>query len=96
MDDLLQAMRRELQSRHNYLEGETIETIYFGGGTPSLLPTDDIQRIIDDICKHFHVITKPEITLEANPDDLTYHKIIELARTPVNRLSINLQHSWTI
>jgi oxygen-independent coproporphyrinogen-3 oxidase len=91
MSDLLEAMRRELQSRRNYLEGETIETIYFGGGTPSLLPTDDIQRILDDICKHFHVVAKPEITLEANPDDLTYHKIIELARTPVNRLSIGIQ-----
>jgi oxygen-independent coproporphyrinogen-3 oxidase len=91
MGDLLQAMRRELQSRRNYLEGETIETIYFGGGTPSLLPTDDIQRILDDIYSYFPVVEKPEITLEANPDDLTYHKIIELARTPVNRLSIGIQ-----
>ena len=91
MGDLLQAMRRELQSRRNYLEGETIETIYFGGGTPSLLPTDDIQRILDDIYTYFPVVEKPEITLEANPDDLTYHKIIELARTPVNRLSIGIQ-----
>jgi oxygen-independent coproporphyrinogen-3 oxidase len=91
MDDMLQAMRRELQSRRNYLEGETIETIYFGGGTPSLLPTDDIQRILDDIYKHFRIVAQPEITLEANPDDLTYHKIVELARTPVNRLSIGIQ-----
>jgi oxygen-independent coproporphyrinogen-3 oxidase len=91
MEDLLLAMRRELQSRRNYLEGEIIETIYFGGGTPSLLPTDDIQRIVDDIYKQFNVAAKPEITLEANPDDLTFHKIIELARTPVNRLSIGIQ-----
>ena len=91
MGDLLQAMRRELQARRTYLEGETIETIYFGGGTPSLLPTDDLQRIIDDIYVHFTVASKPEITLEANPDDLTYHKIIELTRTPVNRLSIGIQ-----
>ncbi len=91
MGDLLQAMRRELQSRRNYLEGEAVETIYFGGGTPSLLPTDDIQRILDDIYIYFPVVEKPEITLEANPDDLTYHKIIELARTPVNRLSIGIQ-----
>jgi oxygen-independent coproporphyrinogen-3 oxidase len=91
MSDLLQAMRRELQSRKHYLEGETIETIYFGGGTPSLLPTDDIQRILDDIYKHFNIVAQPEITLEANPDDLTFHKIIELARTPVNRLSIGIQ-----
>ena len=91
MGDLLQSMRRELQSRRNYLEGDAIETIYFGGGTPSLLPTDDIQRILDDIYTYFTVVEKPEITLEANPDDLTYHKIIELARTPVNRLSIGIQ-----
>ena len=91
MDDLLQAMRKELQARRAYLENETIETIYFGGGTPSLLPTDNLQRVIDDIYKYFPVIDKAEITLEANPDDLTYHKIIELAHTPVNRLSIGVQ-----
>jgi oxygen-independent coproporphyrinogen-3 oxidase len=91
MPDLLQAMHRELQSRRNYLEGETVETIYFGGGTPSLLATDDLKRLIDAIHGYFPVASNAEITLEANPDDLTYHKIIELARTPVNRLSIGIQ-----
>jgi oxygen-independent coproporphyrinogen-3 oxidase len=91
MGDLLQAMRSELKARRPYLENETIETIYFGGGTPSLVPTDDLQRLLDDIYTYFPVVEKPEITLEANPDDLTYHKIIELARTPVNRLSIGIQ-----
>jgi oxygen-independent coproporphyrinogen-3 oxidase len=91
MGDLLQAMRNELQARRAYLENDTIETIYFGGGTPSLVPTDYLQRVIDDIYKYFTVIDKPEITLEANPDDLTYHKIIELARSPINRLSIGIQ-----
>jgi oxygen-independent coproporphyrinogen-3 oxidase len=91
MGDLLEAMRRELQGRRTYLEGDFIETIYFGGGTPSLLPSDDLKRLLDDIYKYFPVIDKPEITLEANPDDLTFHKIIELARTPVNRLSIGIQ-----
>jgi len=84
-------MRDELNARRTYLEGETIETIYFGGGTPSLLPSDDLKRLLDDIYRYFPVIEKPEITLEANPDDLTYHKIIELARTPINRLSIGIQ-----
>jgi oxygen-independent coproporphyrinogen-3 oxidase len=91
MPDLLQAMHRELQSRRNYLEGETVQTIYFGGGTPSLLATDDLKRLIDAIHGYFPVASNAEITLEANPDDLTYHKIIELARTPVNRLSIGIQ-----
>jgi oxygen-independent coproporphyrinogen III oxidase len=91
MPDLLQAMHRELQSRRNYLEGETVETIYFGGGTPSLLATDDLKRLIDAIHGYFPVASNAEITLEANPDDLSYHKIIELARTPVNRLSIGIQ-----
>jgi len=91
MGDMLPAMRDELNARRTYLEGETIETIYFGGGTPSLLPSDDLKRLLDDIYRYFPVIEKPEITLEANPDDLTYHKIIELARTPINRLSIGIQ-----
>lgn len=91
MPDLLHAMHRELQSRRNYLEGETVETIYFGGGTPSLLATDDLKRLIDAIHGYFPVASNAEITLEANPDDLSYHKIIELARTPVNRLSIGIQ-----
>ena len=91
MPDLLQAMHRELQSRRNYLEGETVETIYFGGGTPSLLATDDLKRLLDAIHGYFPVASNAEITLEANPDDLTYHKIIELARTPVNRFSIGVQ-----
>ena len=91
MLDLLQAMHRELQSRRNYLEGETVETIYFGGGTPSLLATDDLKRLLDAIHGYFPVASNAEITLEANPDDLTYHKIIELARTPVNRFSIGVQ-----
>ena len=61
MGDLLQAMRNELQARRAYLENEPIETIYFGGGTPSLLPTDDLQRVLDDIYKYFPVVEKAEI-----------------------------------
>jgi oxygen-independent coproporphyrinogen-3 oxidase len=69
-----------------------IETIYFGGGTPSLLGTDEIQFLLDTIYSNFNVIESPEITLEANPDDLTESKIKDLANnTPVNRLSIGVQ-----
>ena len=91
MADLLQAMRQELRAKRNYLENEKIETIYFGGGTPSLVPTDDLRHLLDDIFTLFPVAENPEITLEANPDDLTLHKIIELGQTPINRLSIGLQ-----
>ena len=91
MADLLQAMRQELRAKRNYLENEKIETIYFGGGTPSLVPTDDLRHLLDDIFTLFPVAENPEITLEANPDDLTLHKIIELGQTPINRLSIGIQ-----
>lgn len=91
MDEMVKALMRETQARAEYLKGEAVETIYFGGGTPSLLPTDDINRILDTVNKFYSFNSKAEITLEANPDDLTYHKILELARTPVNRLSIGIQ-----
>jgi oxygen-independent coproporphyrinogen-3 oxidase len=91
MDEMVKALMRETKARAAYLEGETVETIYFGGGTPSLLPTDDINRILDAVYTYYPVSNDVEITLEANPDDLTYLKILELARSPVNRLSIGIQ-----
>jgi len=91
MDEMVKALLRETQARAEYLEGETVETIYFGGGTPSLLDTDDINRILDAVYTYYPVSKDAEITLEANPDDLTYLKILELARSPVNRLSIGIQ-----
>jgi oxygen-independent coproporphyrinogen-3 oxidase len=90
-DPLLEALRAELRLRSHYLEGQTIETIYFGGGTPSLLSADELQRLLEVVFQNYHVAVNPEITLEANPDDLTYLKILELKRTPVNRLSIGIQ-----
>ncbi len=81
----------EIELQRNYLKGESIETIYFGGGTPSLLSGDEITRIADKL-SDFHLIEKDcEITLEANPDDLNHVKIADLRRTPVNRLSIGVQ-----
>lgn len=90
-DRMLAAILSEAQLRKTYLENQTVETIYFGGGTPSLLDADEIHRILDWIYRHFTVSPSAEITLEANPDDLTYLKILELKRTPVNRLSIGVQ-----
>ena len=87
---MVNAIADELILRKNELT-ETIETIYFGGGTPSLLTIDEIQFLIDTIQQSFEVIDTPEITLEANPDDLTEEKILELADSPINRLSIGIQ-----
>ena len=89
--DLLEAMETELKTRVSYLEEQPIDTIYLGGGTPSLLTTEELQRIFEIIYKRYPVSSTAEITLEANPDDLTYLKILELRRTPINRLSIGIQ-----
>ncbi len=69
-DEMVQALVKELILRKNELQNKTIETIYFGGGTPSLLSIDELRLLIDTIYKNYEVIDNPEITLEANPDDL--------------------------
>jgi len=70
---------------------DMIETIYFGGGTPSFFDTSEINKIIDSISKKFKISTNPEITLEANPDDLSSIKVKELSNSFINRLSIGIQ-----
>lgn len=90
-DEMLQAMLQEIRLQANYLEKEAIETLYFGGGTPSLLGADDIKALIDEVAKLHAISDKAEITLEANPDDLNVKKVSELRNTPVNRFSIGIQ-----
>ncbi len=90
-DDMIKALVQELVLRKDELENELIETIYFGGGTPSLLMIDEIRLLTDTIYQNYKVINNPEITLEANPDDLTAEKIQQLANSPINRLSIGIQ-----
>lgn len=85
------ALAKEIQLRENEFETEVIETIYFGGGTPSLLEITDIRFLIDEVYKNYTVSENPEITIEANPDDLSEERIIELSNSPVNRLSIGVQ-----
>jgi len=87
----LNALKKEIALRKKYLENETISTIYFGGGTPSLLSKIELMDIFDTLNQHFMIHPEAEITLEANPDDLTELKINELKDTPINRLSIGIQ-----
>ena len=90
-DQLISALAKELQLRKDEFKNTTVETIYFGGGTPSLLSIEELQFLIDTVHKNYSVATSPEITLEANPDDLFEEKIIELSQSPINRLSIGIQ-----
>jgi oxygen-independent coproporphyrinogen III oxidase len=89
--ELLQVLVKEIELQKNYFPGETIETIYFGGGTPSILESDEIQQLIDTITRLHTVSASAEITLEANPDDLNKAKLQALRQTPVNRFSIGIQ-----
>ncbi len=89
-NEMILAISKELVLRKNEIT-EVIETIYFGGGTPSLLTIDEIQFLIDTIYQNFDVVKNPEITLETNPDDLSKNQIIKLSKSPVNRLSIGIQ-----
>jgi oxygen-independent coproporphyrinogen-3 oxidase len=90
-DEMILALAKEIALRKNESDGESIETIYFGGGTPSILSTEDLRLLIDEVYKNYNVVENPEITVEANPDDLTEDRIIELSNNQVNRLSIGIQ-----
>lgn len=88
---ILAAIEKELELRVKYIGAELVETIYFGGGTPSLLNQSEIQAILKKVNDVYTVSKSAEITLEANPDDLTMAKLKELKQTSVNRLSIGVQ-----
>ena len=88
---MLEALLKETELQKDYLEAETIETIYFGGGTPSLLQIEDLRSQIEKIRETFSVNAEAEITLEANPDDITEEKLLGWKETGINRLSIGVQ-----
>ena len=90
-DDLLDAITKELRLQKDYLARQTVETIYFGGGTPSLLTADEINKLIGTVTGLHMVAANAEITLEANPDDLGSEKLRSLRQTNINRLSIGIQ-----
>ena len=90
-NDFVSALLSEIELQKNYLEGAKVKTIYFGGGTPSLLVQKDLMHIFEKLQQCFEIATDAEITYEANPDDLNSTKINELRKTTVNRISIGIQ-----
>jgi oxygen-independent coproporphyrinogen-3 oxidase len=90
-DEMVLALAKEMRLRKSEFENETVETIYFGGGTPSVLSILELRFLIDAVYENFNVAENPEITLEANPDDLSEDQIIEFSKNRINRLSIGIQ-----
>lgn len=91
MEEMWQAMRTELRLRSSELKGQMVETIYFGGGTPSVFSGVQIGKLIDDVFSIYNCAADPEVTLEANPDDLKKSYLSSLKTVGVNRLSIGVQ-----
>ena len=89
-EEMVLALAKEMQMRKSE-NSEVVETIYFGGGTPSVLTNEELNFLIEEVYSNFKVAENPEITLEANPDDLSEERIIELSKTRINRLSIGIQ-----
>ena len=87
----VQALCKELEIRKNYLGGEIIETIYLGGGTPSQLSQEELTQVFTYIYKVYQVKEDAEITLEANPDDLSREYVNMLRQLPINRISMGIQ-----
>ena len=90
-DAMIHSICEEIRMRRQEFVDQEVNTIYFGGGTPSVLEMGEIRRIIDTVYNNYKVVPKPEITLEANPDDLSNNVIIQLSKSPINRLSIGVQ-----
>jgi oxygen-independent coproporphyrinogen-3 oxidase len=89
--ELISALLKEMEIRKNFFYDEKISTVYFGGGTPSLLTSEEIFELWNGLDKNFSLGDVKEVTLEANPEDLTRDYLKKLRETPVNRLSIGIQ-----
>ena len=90
-EEMVLALAKEIAMRKKEFANQMVETIYFGGGTPSVLQIADLRFLIEEVFKNYNVIDNPEITIEANPDDLSEERIIDLSKTKINRLSIGIQ-----
>jgi oxygen-independent coproporphyrinogen-3 oxidase len=89
-DDLVAALLMEIEKEKDFFQSP-IDTIYFGGGTPSLLPSKDIELLLNTIKRTFNISTNPEITLEANPDDINKQLLEDYLKIGINRLSLGIQ-----
>lgn len=89
--DFLEALKKEALMRKDYLGGEEVRTIYFGGGTPSTLRASEISEILEVLNKNYKTAAAPEITLEANPDTVSKESLLEYKSIGINRLSIGIQ-----
>ncbi len=90
-EEMVLALAKEIEMRKSEFQEEQVETIYFGGGTPSILEISDLKLLIDAVFNNYNVSENPEITVEANPDDLSKERIVELSNNKINRLSIGIQ-----
>ena len=90
-EPLLAALAKEAQMEKDYLEGEKINTVYFGGGTPSLLSSEEIKTLLSTLRKHFDIDETAEVTLETNPDDISEKSLQSWKAAGINRLSIGVQ-----
>ena len=88
---VVEAMRAELNAQRDFLHDKTIRTIYFGGGTPSLLAPSEIERFVEQVRALFDCSQLEEVTIEVNPDDITPDYVAELRKTSVNRISMGVQ-----
>lgn len=91
INDYVEALKKEIVLRKNYLGNETVRTIYFGGGTPSLLSVKNIEEILELLNKNYEIISSPEITLEINPDTIDRVKMSALKQLGTNRMSVGIQ-----
>lgn len=89
--EMLKSIKKEIEMRKAYLNGTTISSIYFGGGTPSILKKEEITRLVNTVYRHFTIDMDAEITLECNPDDLNTKMLSDLKEIGINRLSIGIQ-----
>ena len=89
--EMLKSIKKEIEMRQDYLNGTTISSIYFGGGTPSILNKEEINRLVNTVYSHFTIDPDAEITLECNPDDLNIKMLSDLKEIGINRLSIGIQ-----
>lgn len=88
---MVEALCKEIDLKNNYLSGDTIHTVYIGGGTPSLLNVDELRSLIEKLKLEFAIAEDAEITIEVNPDDITTEKLSEWHNAGINRLSIGIQ-----